>query len=172
MCKSFWGCYTAAEWFWNQGWFFIQNRMILKPKPMILQPRMILKPKKMILKPRMIPKPRTPGNQKWHGSAMKRCAFFFFRSIVLAVSSRYIPDLANSLFNMNSQKKGARCIFNKEKLEHIAPDIKNLLTTCRNKATFLIGRHSKADWKTFWSNVELIQQGCPSSLRRYFCQSE
>ena len=39
---------------------------------------MILKPKKMILKPRMIPKPRTPGNQKWHGSAIKRCAFLFF----------------------------------------------------------------------------------------------
>ena len=68
----------AEEWFWNQGWFCNQNRMILKPKPMILQPRMILKPKKMILKPRMIPKPRTPGNQKWHGSAIKRCAFLFF----------------------------------------------------------------------------------------------
>ena len=36
----------AEEWFWNQGWFCNQNRMILKPKPMILQPRMILKPKK------------------------------------------------------------------------------------------------------------------------------
>jgi hypothetical protein len=65
---------------------------------MILKPRMILQPKpddsetktydsatkndsetkKMILKPRMIPKPRTPGNQKWHGSAIKRCAFLFF----------------------------------------------------------------------------------------------
>ena len=54
---------VGAEWFWNQGWFCNQKRLILKPKPMIPKPRMILKPKKMILKPRMIPKPRTTGNQ-------------------------------------------------------------------------------------------------------------
>ena len=81
----------AEEWFWNQGWFCNQNRMILKPKPMILQPRMILKPKKMILKPRMIPKPRTPGNQNGMVQQWSGVHFCFFRSIVLAVSSRYMP---------------------------------------------------------------------------------
>ena len=35
-----------AEWFWNQGWFCNQKRLILKPTPMIPKPRLTLKPKR------------------------------------------------------------------------------------------------------------------------------
>ena len=45
----------------------------------------------MILKPRMIPKPRTPGNQNGMVQQWSGVHFCFFRSIVLAVSSRYMP---------------------------------------------------------------------------------
>ena len=84
-CQSTWRK-VRQEGLKNQGCgMILKPRMILQPKPGDSETKTDdsatkndSETKKMILKPRMIPKPRTPGNQKSHGSAIKRCAFLFF----------------------------------------------------------------------------------------------